>query len=77
MDSARLKKTILGAFKEVLQKFHDSENKKILVIFILIGEISQFKTEGFYLLDNFEFNLKFDHLSIEYEYWIQPLIIIW
>ena len=65
MESARLKKTILEAFKEVLQKFHDTENKKILAIFILNGKLSQFKNEGFNLLDNFEYNLKFDHLSID------------
>ena len=65
MDAARLMKTILEAFKEVLQKFHDTENKKILAIFILNGKLSQFKTEGFNLLDNFEFNLKFYHLSID------------
>ena len=65
MDSAWLKNIILETFKEVLQKFHDTENKKILAIFILNGKLSQFKNEGFNLLDNFEFNLKFDHLSID------------
>ena len=65
MDSARLKKSILDAFKEVLQKFHDTENKKIIAIFILNGKINEFNTEDFNLLDNFEDNLEFDHLSID------------
>ena len=65
MKSFNLKTNIIDSFKELLLKFHNTQGKNILAIFLLNGKLSQFKEKGHNFIDNFELHIKFKHLNMD------------
>ena len=65
MKSFNLKMNIIDSFKELILKFHNTEGKNIIAIFLLNGKLNEFKNKGHNFIDNFEHHIKFNILPMD------------